>query len=219
MNELNSQARELLDDARCAPLEPPPSVRRRMKQGVLAALVPAGALAAAPLLKLVLVGVVAALAGSGVTAWLLRRSDAPVQVEALVTTLDAAPAIEPPQAIEPVAHAAPEPRPPVASRQKQILPPAPAPATSSSLAEELAALNDALAAVEGRRWADAEAALAHFHAEFPHAALNVEAQSLMVRTLCGQARAEEASHLADTLRREQPRNPSVQRLSTTCAAP
>lgn len=228
MSDLNSDALSLLKRARTADVSPPPSTKRRMRAALIAGLaLPA---AGATLAKFIVVGVVAAAAGSGIT-FVATRSNKPSLV---VVHTPAPPPIvihAPPPLVEntpppppPLVVRKPKPETPAQQEPERIdlapsLPAQPTPMTpDESLAAELEAMSVILADVEANKWTDAMTALQVFHARFPNAELHVEADSLEVRALCGLHREDAARELAAELVAKHPTNPSVQRIRNVCAA-
>lgn len=223
MNELSPEARALMENAREG--APPPSARSRatMRWALLSSMAPA--VAAASFGKMVLVGVVSAAVGAGVTAVTIQvnRSPAPVRNTVQVSSPPTIPAVvvsPEPVGVEP---ATPEPVavPPVVRAQPVRKPVAPTPAVETvtsppvpdeSMSAELDALSRIVASVDSQRWSEASDALAAFHVRFTHPALAVEAAVLEVRILCGRGEVSAATEHAEQLRAKHPRNPSVQRL-------
>lgn len=224
MSDLNSDALSLLKRARAVDLAPPPSTKRRMRAAIVAGLaLPA---AGATLAKFIVVGVVSAAVGSGVTVLATRTAEPrvvvvhtpappPIVLQQTVT-------IEPEETTPPPAVKRAKPETPAQHEPDVIsldtnLPPVPTPMTpDESLAAELEAMSLILADVEDEKFTDAMTALQVFHARFPKAELHVEADSLEVRALCGLHRDQQARSLAERLVAEHPTNPSVQRIRNVC---
>lgn len=225
MSDLNSDALSLLKRARNVDIAPPPSTKRRMRAAVVAGLaLPA---AGATLAKFIVVGVLSAAVGSGVTALVTRTTEprvvvvhtpvpAPLIIEREVI-IEAPVTPPPPLVLRAKPETPPQQEPEVVNLDVQ-LPPVPTPMTpDESLAAELEAISVILADVENDRWNDARTALQVFHSRFPKAELHIEADSLEVRALCGLHRDEQARALAARLVAEHPMNPSVQRIRNVCA--
>lgn len=226
MSDLNSEASSLLKRARSADLAPPPSSKKRMRAAIVAGLaLPA---LGASLTQLIVVGVVSAAVGSGVTLLvskkaapqlvIVREPTPPLVVYAPLPP-EPEPATPPPPVVQRAKPEAPPQQKPEPEALHPELPPAPRPMTpDESLAAELEAIAVILADVDASKWTDAMTALQVFHARFPNAELSVEADSLEVRTLCGLQREDAARSLAEKLVAKHPMNPSVQRIRNVCAA-
>ncbi|MGV3620370.1 MAG: hypothetical protein ACO1OB_06120 [Archangium sp.] len=231
MSDLNSEANSLIHRARLADVTPPPSTKKRMRAALVAGLaLPA---AGATLAKFLIVGVVAAAAGSGATFIATRSTEprvvvvhTPAPPPVVIVAPSPSETVEaPPPAPLVLPRAKPETPPQQKPEESAVvnldvqLPPAPTPMTpDESLAAELEAMGVILGEVEASRFDDAFTTLQVFHSRFPKAELQVEADSLEVRVLCGLHREEQARTLAAQLVAKHPTNPSVQRIRNVCAA-
>ncbi len=234
MNELSPEARALLESAREG--APPISKRSRatMRWALLSSMAPA--VAAASFGKMLLVGVVSAAVGAGVTAVTIEANRSPdparntVQVSVPpmkpVVVASPEPVGSPPPIVEavtpepvapqtPVVRAMPVRKPSAVSSPVEVV----EPVVDDSMSAELEALAGIVAAVDAQRWGEADASLVAFHTRFTHPSLAIEASVLEVRILCGRGEAIEAAQRAEQLRAKYPRNPSVQRLSRSGCGP
>jgi len=217
MNELNSDAKSLVLALRRARVAPP-AAKERMRRAVLVGVATSGAAAAATLSagKLVIVGVLWAAVGSGVTVAVIRgtaaqpRPSTPsVMISAPVPVARSLPTPSVPPA-EPVA-VSPTPLPVPVERPRPSTP-------ESELEAELSAIDAILCAVEATNPAEGRAAFVSYRARWPHGQLGLEATALEVLILCAEQRTGEARTVARELERRAPFNPSVRRLRSSCAA-
>jgi TolA-binding protein len=190
-----------------------------------------------------LVGAGAAVIGAG-AVWthhvLANHASAPLPPAVTPAPVDPpAPAAEP-QPVAPSVKAAaaqtPDPAPPAAAaapvpqrapQAKAAVPPvdatpstparAVAPARAPSIAEEVAALQQALSHVDARRFDQALATLDGYDARFPKGELSVEARALRALTLCGLGRTDDARALGAELLKTGT-SPTLMRLRASCVA-
>ncbi len=108
--------------------------------------------------------------------------------------------------------------PAVTSAPVTALPTAPVRA-APSIAAEIKALDETLAAIDAGRWAQALDMLARYRASFPQGALATEARTLEVLALCGLGRADDARALGRGLLRDAATSPTISRLRHSCIAP
>jgi hypothetical protein len=207
---MNDEAERLFAQGRAA-VQPPAGARERVLARVMAAPPPAGGSGAALGAKIA----VGALAVAGVVAAFVAltrpRPAAPVAPRASAPVVASA---EPP---------APVAEPPVVD---SVTPPpvayAPAPrraaprASGGDLAEDVALLREAQAALRGGDAARALALLDAHAKRYPRSAFVQERLATQIQALCKSGRAQEASALYARLRATDPGSPHIAAVRRSC---
>ena len=154
-------------------------------------------------------------AGSGSTAPAPESLPAPHPDPLPAGTGRGSTAPEPESLPAPRVKSAPHPAGAGSGSTAELIPP-PSPPAVSSLGSEVALLQSAKSKLEAGDWAAVQVLLDQHHAQFPEAALGIEADVLRVLAWCGAGQLSEASALATQVRERAPRAPATARLAGSC---